>query len=58
MNWSWYWGPSYWYGHVPYFVYVPRYDCPPHQRWGYDRNVYTLPQAMMQRVAALLAAAS
>jgi hypothetical protein len=32
--------------------------CPPDQRWGYDRNVYTLTQAMMQRVAALLAAAS
>lgn len=32
--------------------------CPRGERWGYDRNVYALTQAMMQRVAALLAAAS
>jgi hypothetical protein len=32
--------------------------CRPGERWGFDRNVYTLTQAMMQRVAALLAAAS
>lgn len=32
--------------------------CEKDARWGYDRNVYTLTQAMMQRVAALLAAAS
>jgi hypothetical protein len=32
--------------------------CQPSERWGFDKNVYTLTQAMMQRVAALLAAAS
>jgi hypothetical protein len=32
--------------------------CRPGERWGFDRNIYTLTQAMMQRVAALLAAAS
>ena len=30
--------------------------CNDDERWGFDRNVYTLTQAMMQRVAALLAA--
>jgi hypothetical protein len=30
--------------------------CERDERWGYDRNVYALTQAMMQRVAALLAA--
>lgn len=30
--------------------------CQPDEVWGYDRNVYGLSQAMMQRVAALLAA--
>lgn len=29
VNWGWYWGPSYWTGCVPYYVYVPRADCPP-----------------------------
>lgn len=32
--------------------------CWPGERWGYDRTVFTLSQAMMQRVAALLAATS
>jgi hypothetical protein len=32
--------------------------CKSGERWGFDRNVYTLTQATMQRVAALLAAAS
>jgi uncharacterized protein YyaL (SSP411 family) len=32
--------------------------CAPGDRWGTDRNVYSLSQAMMQRVAALLAAVS
>jgi hypothetical protein len=31
--------------------------CSPGQRWGLDGTVYTLSQAMMQRIAALLAAA-
>jgi hypothetical protein len=30
--------------------------CNPGDRWGMERNVFTLSQAMMQRVAALLAA--
>lgn len=29
VNWSWYWGPRYFYGYVPYFVYAYRPDCPP-----------------------------
>lgn len=32
VNWSWGWGPRYWYGNVPYFVYVYRDDCPPAYR--------------------------
>jgi hypothetical protein len=32
INWGWYWGPSYWFGRVPYFVYITRPDCPPHWR--------------------------
>lgn len=31
-NWGWYWGPSYWCGYVPYYVYAYRPDCPPHYR--------------------------
>ena len=32
VNWSWGWGPRYWFGNVPYFVYVYRDDCPPAYR--------------------------
>jgi len=32
VNWRWAWGPSYWFGHAPYFVYVYRADCPPYYR--------------------------
>lgn len=32
--------------------------CQPGARWGVDQTVYSLSQAMMQRIAALLAAAS
>jgi Domain of unknown function (DUF4384) len=32
VNWSWAWGPAYWCGSVPYYVYTVRYDCPPHYR--------------------------
>ncbi|MEO5618370.1 MAG: DUF4384 domain-containing protein [Candidatus Eisenbacteria bacterium] len=32
VNWSWGWGPRYWFGSVPYFVYVYRDDCPPSYR--------------------------
>jgi uncharacterized protein DUF4384 len=38
VNWSWYWGPSYWYGYVPYFVYVYRPTCPPRYHSYYDRG--------------------
>jgi len=34
VNWSWGWGPAYWNGSVPYFVFVPRGDCPP--RWRFS----------------------
>ena len=27
VNWSWGWGPSYWCGFVPYYVFVYRPDC-------------------------------
>ena len=35
VNWSWYWGPRYWFGSVPYFVYVYRDGCPPAYRRPY-----------------------
>jgi hypothetical protein len=38
VNWSWSWGPSYWYGYVPYFVYVYRPGCPPRYHPYYDRG--------------------
>ena len=28
VNYSWWWGPSYWYGFVPYYVYTYRHDLP------------------------------
>ena|SRR6267378_1599703 len=34
VNWSWGWGPTYWCGFVPYYVYVYRPDCPPRYRTG------------------------
>ena len=40
VNWSWCWGPSYWFGRVPYFVYVYRDDCPPRYRNGYGTGVW------------------
>lgn len=40
VNWSWYWGPSYWFGHVPYYVYVYRPDCPPRYRRHFDSGVW------------------
>jgi len=33
VNWSWVWGPSYWYGTVPYYVYAYRPGCAPQWRW-------------------------
>ena len=38
VNWSWYWGPSYWFGYVPYFVYVYRPTCPPRYHPYYERG--------------------
>ena len=29
VNWGWYWGPSYWCGTVPYYVYNYRPNCAP-----------------------------
>src|SRR5262245_58446199 len=37
VNWGWYWGPTYWFGFVPYYCYVPRYNCPPYYRPYYDK---------------------
>jgi hypothetical protein len=34
VNWSWYWGPAYWFGFVPYYVYVYRPTCPPQWHVG------------------------
>jgi hypothetical protein len=36
VNWNWCWGPCLWSGHVPYYYYVVRSDCPPHYRRWYD----------------------
>jgi hypothetical protein len=40
VNWAWYWGPSCWFGRVPYFVYVYRSDCPPYYYDYYRRGVW------------------
>ncbi len=32
INSGWYWGPTYWFGYVPYYYYAYRPDCPPHYR--------------------------
>jgi hypothetical protein len=42
VNWGWCWGPCMWSGHVPYYYYTIRPDCPPryypyyqnHDRWS------------------------
>jgi hypothetical protein len=36
VNYSWYWGPGYWFGHVPYFVY----NCRPGYGW-HGRHWYS-----------------
>jgi hypothetical protein len=36
VNWSWGWGPRYWFGSVPYYMYVYRSDCPPRYRHFYE----------------------
>jgi hypothetical protein len=33
INWSWGWGPSYWFGNVPCYVYIPRPNCHPRYRF-------------------------
>jgi hypothetical protein len=40
VNWAWCWGPSYWYGTVPYFVYAYRPDCPPRYHNYYQSGVW------------------
>ena len=42
VNWSWGWGPGYWFGHVPYYYYIVRADCPPFYRpWQGDRQWFS-----------------
>ena len=37
VYWGWAWGPSYWFGSVPYFCFVPRcYPCDPYDRPWYS----------------------
>ena len=38
INWGWGWGPSYWFGYVPYYNYVVRYNCPPRYRPWYQNH--------------------
>lgn len=38
VNWNWCWGPCMWSGHVPYYYYVVRSDCPPRYRRWYDNH--------------------
>ncbi len=41
INWGWSWGPGYWFGNVPYFCYVPRANCPPRWRHGWNAPWYS-----------------
>ena len=41
VNWGWYWGPSYWFGTVPYYYYVIRNDCPPHYQMYASHGSYS-----------------
>jgi hypothetical protein len=41
VNWGWYWGPSYWFGSVPYYYYVIRNDCPPHYQMYASHGCYS-----------------
>lgn len=34
VNWNWFWGPSYWNGYVPYYVYIYLPTCPPRYHVG------------------------
>ncbi len=38
VNYRWYWGPTSWFGNVPYFVYVCRDDAPSRYRGAGRRN--------------------
>jgi hypothetical protein len=38
INWGWGWGPGYWFGCVPYYNFVVRYDCPPRYRHYYQNH--------------------
>jgi hypothetical protein len=38
VNWSWHWGPRYWYGSVPYFAFVYRPTCPPRYHAYYQQG--------------------
>jgi hypothetical protein len=40
VNRSWWWGPRYWFGFVPYYVYAYRPDCPPHYRRGHGAGAW------------------
>jgi hypothetical protein len=40
INWGWCWGPTYWFGTVPYYCYVPRYNCPPYYRPYYNNHTW------------------
>ncbi|HYM79793.1 MAG TPA: DUF4384 domain-containing protein [Candidatus Limnocylindria bacterium] len=41
VNAGWGWGPSYWFGSVPYYYYVHRHDCPPHWRHRFGSAWYS-----------------
>ncbi len=41
INWGWSWGPTYWFGHTPYFCYVVRPDCDPRWRRHWDGPWYS-----------------
>jgi Domain of unknown function (DUF4384) len=41
VNWGWYWGPSYWFGNVPYYYYAVRSDCPPRYRMFSTHGSYS-----------------
>jgi hypothetical protein len=40
VNWSWGWGPGYWFGSMPYYYYIVRPDCPPHYRPWYGGGTW------------------
>lgn len=40
VNWSWGWGPRYWFGSVPYYTFIYRDDCPPLYRRYHDARYW------------------